>query len=249
MVSSGRKMNWADARGGNDSMARLLIHVEGETEETFVNEILRPHLYRRGYTGVSARLLGNSRLRERRGGIRAWSAVRGDIVRHLREDTNCLATTMVDYYALPQTGARSWPGREAAGKRSFAEKAPTIENALAEDICRTLGDGFDQRRLIPFVMMHEFEGLLFSDCEKFANGIGRPELAAMFQTIRDQFSSPEEINDSPLTAPSKRVEALVQGYNKPLFGGLAALEIGLDVMRSECPHFNGWLSRIEDWPR
>ncbi len=53
-------------------MARLLIHVEGETEEAFVNELLADHLHGFGYEIVSARLIGNARLRERRGGIRAW---------------------------------------------------------------------------------------------------------------------------------------------------------------------------------
>jgi hypothetical protein len=101
-------------------MARLHIHVEGETEETFVNEILGPHLYRRGYVKVSARLVGNARQRDRRGGIRAWNAVRIDILNHLRQDIGCLETTMVDYYALPQTGGRAWPGREAAGRLPYA---------------------------------------------------------------------------------------------------------------------------------
>ena len=49
-------------------MKRLLVHVEGQTEETFVNELLAPHLLARGYSPVSARLMGNARLRERRGG-------------------------------------------------------------------------------------------------------------------------------------------------------------------------------------
>ena len=56
-------------------MTRLLVHVEGQTEETFVNEVLSEHLILRGYTSVSARLVGNARQRERRGGIKAWSAV------------------------------------------------------------------------------------------------------------------------------------------------------------------------------
>jgi hypothetical protein len=152
---------------------------------------------------------------------------------------------MVDYYALPQTGGKAWPGRKAAGKVSFAKKASTVENLLLKDICQELGDGFDPARFIPFVMMHEFEGLLFSDCESFSRGIGRPELEDEFQAIRDQFSTPEEINDSPITAPSKRVEGLVAGYEKPLLGTLAILEIGLDAIRSECPHFNEWLSQLE----
>ena len=67
-------------------MTRLLIHVEGETEETFVHQVLASHLYGCGYSKVSARLLGNARQRDRRGGIRSWSAVRKDILRHLKED-------------------------------------------------------------------------------------------------------------------------------------------------------------------
>lgn len=229
-------------------MTRLLIHVEGETEETFVNEVLAPHLYNCGYVKVSARLLGNARQRDRRGGIRAWQSVRNDILNHLREDPHCLATTMVDYYALPQHVGRAWPGRANAGKRPFTEKAITIERALLTDISGELGASFDPSRFIPYVMMHEFEGLLFSDCVRLGEGIGRPDLIPQFQAVRDQFETPEEINDSPLTAPSKRVEVLVPGYEKPLLGVLAALEIGLDAFRRECPHFRSWLERLEAWP-
>jgi len=49
------------------------------------------------------------------------------------------------------------------------------------------------------------------NCHGFSEGIGRPELEADFQAIQDQFASPEEINNSPITALSKRVEALVPG--------------------------------------
>ena len=153
-------------------MARLLIHVEGETEEAFVNEILADHLYASGYELVSARLVGNARLREKRGGIRAWSAVKKDILNHLKEDAGCLATTMVDYYGMPQVGDKAWPGRAEAGKLPFAQRAPCIENALLADVTQALGGDFDARRFVPFVVMHEFEGLLFSNCEGFADGIG-----------------------------------------------------------------------------
>ena len=229
-------------------MARLLVHVEGETEETFVNEILAAHLYPCGYQQVGARIVGNARLRARRGGIRGWSTVRQDIVRHLREDPACLATTMVDYYALPQSGGRAWPGRAEAANSPFIRKATRVEDALLADIREAMGPGFNPHRFIPYVMMHEFEGMLFSDCARFSQGIGRPELAGQFQAIRDQFNSPEEINDSPITAPSKRVEGLVIGYEKPLLGTLAVLEIGLEPIRRECPHFGEWLARLEAWP-
>jgi hypothetical protein len=155
---------------------------------------------------------------------------------------------MVDYYGLPQTGLKAWPGRAKAATLAFERKAETVEDALLADVCQEMGRNFDARRFIPYVMMHEFEGLLFSDCERFATGIGQPDLASKFQAIRDQFTSPEEIDDSPITAPSKRVQALIPSYEKPLLGTLAMIEIGLDKIRAECPHFRRWIERLETWP-
>ena len=222
-------------------MSRLLVHVEGETEETFVNEVLSPYLYTRGYSAVSARLMGNARQRRRRGGIKGWAEVRKDILRHLKQDAGRLVTTMVDYYGLPQT----WPGRKAAGGIVFAQKAKTVEAMLSLDISQEMGGAFNLDRFIPYVMMHEFEAMLFSDCEGFGRGIDRVDLVQPLQAIRDQFASPEEIDDSPDTAPSKRIEHLMPDYQKPLMGNSAASEIGIHAIRRECPHFGEWLERLE----
>lgn len=224
-------------------MPRLLIHVEGETEEAFVNEMLRAHLISVGYESVGARIVGNARQRDRRGGIRPWPDVKRDIVRHLNQDPGCLSTTMIDYYALPKTGSKAWPGRAAAGKKQFPEKAPTVHAALAADMSGEFRGAKD--RFIPFVMMHEFEALLFSDCAAFANAIGRPALEGALQEVRDEFDCPEEINDSPLTAPSKRVEKLVKGYQKPIYGTIAALGVGLPAIRAACPNFDAWICDLE----
>ena len=226
-------------------MSRLLLHVEGQTEETFVREVLAPHLCGCGYGAVGARLLGNARQRERRGGIRGWEAVCRDITDCLKEDAGSFATTMVDYYGLPRAGRRAWPGRAHAATVGFDDKADVVERALLAEVRRHMGTGFDPRRFVPYVMMHEFEALLFSDCEGFARGIGRPELRGSLQSIRDAFGSPEEIDDDPETAPSKRVGSLVPAYDKPTQGVLAALEIGLGRMRRECPHFGTWLVQLE----
>ena len=156
---------------------------------------------------------------------------------------------MVDYYGLPRTGPKAWPGREEASRAGFQAKPEVVEKALLEDVARIMGGGFDSSRFIPFVTMHEFEALLFSDCERFARGIGQPEMTSPLQEIRNAFSNPEEIDDSPDTAPSKRVIALIPGYQKPLMGTLAALEIGLVAMRAECPHFDAWLQRLETRPK
>jgi Domain of unknown function (DUF4276) len=227
-------------------MPRLLVHVEGQTEETFVGDVLREHLAQFGYSSVNARLVGNPRLRDRRGGIRSWEAVRRDILRHLKEDAGAVATTMVDYYALPQ----EWPGRtEATKKLSTSEKAEYVEAALLADIAEAMGPQFDASRFVPLVMMHEFEALLFSDPERFAQEIGKGNLSTKFRSIREEFESPKDIDDSPETAPSKRIERLFPGYEKPLFGVLAAMGIGLATIRRECPHFNDWLNRLEALPK
>jgi Domain of unknown function (DUF4276) len=226
-------------------MSRLLVHVEGETEESFVNEHLAVHLYTLGYESVSARLVGNSRLRGKRGGIKPWASVSKDITRHLTTDKKCVATTMVDYYALPKSGAKAWPGRELAIQVPHAQKAQVVQSAIHASICEQMGEGFQPWRFIPFVIMHEFEALLFSDCTRFAEAIGRPELASDFQLIRDQFANPEMINDSPETAPSKRVEALMNNYQKPLYGSLAVGAIGLSAIRDACPNFSEWILTLE----
>ena len=224
-------------------ITRLFVHVEGYTEEEFVNEILAPHLYARGFRAVGARVVGNARRRDRRGGILSWSAVRREIVRHLKEDRGCAATTMVDYYGLPA----DWPGRAAAAVAP-ANKAGLIENALLADLCGAMGARFDSARFVPYVAMHEFEAMLFSDCRQFARGVSEPDLAPKFQAIRDSFATPEEIDDSPDTAPSKRIETLVPGYRKPVSGLLAAQAIGLPRIRRECSHFSDWLDRLERLP-
>ncbi|MFA5844629.1 MAG: DUF4276 family protein [Coriobacteriia bacterium] len=229
-------------------MPRLLVHVEGETEERFINQILAPHLYGHGYEKVSARLLGNHRQRDRRGGICSWPNARKDILSHLKEDPEALATTMVDYYALPQNRENGWPGRANASILPFEQKAMTVHAALHADVAALLEPRYDSNRFRPYVMMHEFEGLLFSDCVAFAEGIGRPDLVLALQAIRNQAGSPEEINDSPDTAPSKRVLALIGDYQKPLHGSFAVESIGLDAIRAECAVFRDWLAGLETWP-
>lgn len=227
-------------------MTRLLVHVEGQTEEQFVNELLAPHLRGFGYSLVSARMFGNARQRHRRGGVKPWQAVKRDVVRHLREDNGSISTIMVDYYGMPATGEGAWPGREASQRLAHEFKASSIEEILYQDVANEMGG--DGRRFVPFVLMHEFEALLFSDCEAFAKGVGRSDLADSIQAVRDQFDCPERINDSPQTAPSKRAKSLISNYQKPLFGVLAALEIGLPRIRAECAHFASWLSRLERAP-
>ena len=226
-------------------MARLLIHVEGLTERDFVREVLGAELGRLGYLDVSVRVLGNPRFGRDRGGIGAWPSARKEIVRHLQSDPACFASTMVDFYGMPQTDPGAWPGRAEAVRLSAGKKALHVEEQMLRDVALEMGPRFNPNRFVPFVLLHEFEGLLFSDCDALSRGIGRTDLEPDFHRIREQFPTPEDINDSPKTAPSKRLRQLIPRYQKPLLGVLAALEIGLPKIRQECPHFNDWLTRLE----
>lgn len=224
-------------------MTRLLIHVEGQTEEDFVNRVLDPYLRSIGYEEVTARLLGtsNSPYRSNQGGMRPWDSVRKDVIRHLKDDPKQISSTMVDYYGMHQT----WPGYAEArlGQKTISEQADMIEKALLKDIAHA--PLANPERFVPYVVMHEFEGLLFSDPVLFAQSIERPDLTCEFQNIRDGFQTPEEIDDSPQTAPSKRIELFARNYQKPLMGVQAVQAIGLDTIRRECPLFDGWIKRLE----
>jgi len=220
-------------------MSRLLVLVEGKTEETFVNEILERHLLSWGYTRVSARLIGKARRRSQRGGILPWSPVKSEVVRFLKDDRGTAIALMVDYYRLPKSEKQAWLGRSAGSG------AEAVEHAVSEDIANAMGRGFDRGRFLPGILMHEFEALLFSDCEAFGRTLERPGIGRSFQNIRNRFANPEEIDDSPDGAPSKRIEKLVSNYEKVTMGNLAALEIGLNKIRAECPHFRSWLERLE----
>jgi hypothetical protein len=112
------------------------------------------------------------------------------------------------------------------------------------DIAETLVKRFDPRRFIPYIQMYEYEALLFTRPEVIAEVVLRPDLAPKLAAIRKEFKTPEEINDSPKTAPSKRIEKLHPAYEKPLHGSVAAKRIGIDAMIPDCPHFKEWLEKL-----
>ena len=224
-------------------MSRILVHVEGYTEEAFVNQVLAPHLYRRGYAAVNARLVGNARQRSRRGGGRSWAAVRKGILDHLQSDQAALSTTMVDYYGLPRT----WPGREGVPPPRHPGRARRHGGAGRP------GGHFDRNRPpAAFRALRgnaRVRGTSVQRPRPIRAEPRRPRPGTRASAIRRQFQTPEGINDSPDTAPSKRVLNLYGGYRKPVDGVQAIEEIGLDTVRAACPLFDAWVSTLEQQAR
>lgn len=219
-------------------MVRVHIICEGQTEETFVKELLSPHFLSMEIY-LSPSLIGKP---GHKGGAVKFDRLSLDLRNRLLGDTTAYCSTFFDFYALPV----DFPGKQVAGMCvAIKDKSAAICDHLTKSLQDKLRDSNVMRRFIPYVQMYEFEALLFSDCNGFAKGIDRFHLAANFQSIRDSFGSPEEINDSINTAPSRRVLELVSQYEKPVLGTLAALEIGLKTMRSECKLFDTWLKKLE----
>lgn len=132
---------------------------------------------------------------------------------------------------------------------AHAEIGPFIEAQIGEDIARSMGPSFRSERFIPYVQMYEFEALLFADTSVLAETLQRPDLERRFDQIVSSCGSPEEIDDDPKTAPSKRISLLARRFNKVRHGSIAAVRTGIETIRSECPHFSQWLERLEGLAR
>jgi len=218
-------------------MIRVHVICEGQTEEMFIKELLFSHFDSKGIWLIPA-LVGKP---GHKGGNFRIERLLIDVRNRLLGDQAAYCTTFFDFYGLPT----EFPGKvEAAGRATPKAKAMVLCKALTEALTPPIGSKA-MRRFIPYVQMFEFEALLFSDPEVLARGIGHENLGAEFRMVRSAFDSPESINDSPRTAPSKRIVKKVKDYEKPIYGTMAAMEIGLPTMRKECALFDKWLKRIE----
>ncbi|MFZ1934318.1 MAG: DUF4276 family protein [Thermoguttaceae bacterium] len=218
-------------------MSRVIAVVEGPTEQGFVREVLAPFL---GHKNVclDARLVGKP---GHKGGDCRYERAKRDVLALLKQEADTVVTTMFDFYALPG----SWPGQKNARAALLAHRAGIIEAAVKEDVCGELRASFDGRRFCPYIQMHEFEALLFSQPAAVCAVLQRPESEKEVRSIRDAFQNPEEIDDNYETAPSKRLLKVFTNYQKLFHGLLAAKWIGIDAMRSECPHFAAWVGMLE----
>lgn len=216
-------------------MAKLLILVEGQTEEAFIKNLLAPHLVSRNVIAIPV-IVATKRLLtgdKRRGGYVPYSRLRAEILRLLNDSSATCVTTMLDYYGL----APEFPGRETPKGKTAMEKVAFVEQAWAADI--------NHQRFLPYLALHEFEAMLFTDPAIIANSFGQPAFQTHLQNIRTSFPSPEDINDHEETAPSKRLGRIFPGYNKPFYGELIAERIGIERIRVDCAHFANWLTKLE----
>ena len=198
-------------------MIRLGVVAEGDTEREFVRSVLADHLRRRNVEPTPIMMGGNVSVQRL-----AWHMAK------LYHDHNAV-TSLVDFYGFRYKGSAT---------------IDALEECVGRQVRSRIHSGWDERKVIPYVQKHEFEALLFACPQAFAEIDVPPEGVKQLAAIRSSFA-PEDIDDDPETAPSKRIAAIVPGYNKVVGGAVVALAVGLPAMRAACPRFCAWLTRLE----
>ncbi|MES2387573.1 MAG: DUF4276 family protein [Bacteroidota bacterium] len=223
----------------------LNIVVEGSTEENFINQILKPYLAER-HIWVNARQLetGWDRLHNKpaKGGLLKFPKFRADLLNWIAEGKHrkdkVYYSSLLDLYAFPIDDQSPYTEEIRSIADPYA-KVARLEDAISKNINSPV--------FIPFVQLHEFEAMLFTDINCL-NSLYPDKAGAVNRLARSvQGLPPEEINEKPQTAPSKRIISYLPEYEagKNADGPLAVMEIGLDRVRQACPHFDEWLKKLE----
>lgn len=221
-------------------MIRLHIIAEGQTEEAFVNEVLKEHLAIFDvFTDVHCVTTKRTKTKVYRGGSINYEKSKRDIMCWINQEgsNNVRFTTMFDLYRLPN----NFPEFEQAQRISDPyQKIAALETAFGNDI--------NDYRFIPYIQLHEFEALILSEPTRLIDSF--PEYSESIQRLLEicqQYPSPELINGGETTAPSKRIMQLIPSYDgrKVSVAPLMVQKIGLETVRSQCPHFDQWLTQLE----
>lgn len=222
-------------------MVSILIVCEGRTEVAFVKGILGNHL---AVKSVFANPTTAQRGPGHRGGALREGMVRKILCNVLREQRDRYVTTFFDLYGLPMKRFFDSEAIRQNPSIDLVAKARTIEEKIHSDIIEKVNCRPD--RFIPYIQPCEFESLLFSQIECFAN-VNRNWTDGLEQlrSIRAGFVNPELINDGRDTHPSAVFRKHLPKYKKVIHGNGIVEEIGLAQIRKECSHFNRWLTRLE----
>lgn len=183
-------------------MNKILILVEGQTEETFVREVLDPYLRVRQIYAVAK--LATTKLvksgSDFKGGITSYSKTKNDILKLLNDSSAASVTTMIDFYGIPT----DFPGKRRIQGSSPYERVAYLERKFQEDI--------NHSNFLPYLQLHEFEAMMFVDPAQIARTFSNNRVEQDLLAIRNEVRSPEEIDEGLHTAPSKRLKLLLPAY-------------------------------------
>lgn len=210
-------------------MRAIYILAEGPTEEEFINGILRPYFFNNGINDVRAILMETSP--GHKGGDVSYQRFKRNAENLLKKEGDIIVTSLIDYFRLKTDFPEL---SEAFSINDKLQKVSHLETAIANDI--------RHNRFIPYIQLHEFEGLLFSASTGFDYF---PEIPKSNRIELNGavwlHENPELLNDGAESAPSKRLEKLIPGYRKTLHGPIIADEISLSVIMKRCVRFRNWI--------
>ncbi len=210
-------------------MKRLIIIVEGQTEEEFINQILAPYLRERGILSVTPIKIATSSTSK--GGFVNYQHLKNDILKRIRE-SDVIISSFVDYFRIP-TSMPEYTACISCG--NIDERITCLESAIASDI--------NYPNFIPYIQKHEFEALLFSSNIGFEN-LYDENIISETAKIITKYKNPEEINSRPEHSPSKRLISIMGSYEKIFEGNMIALEVGIETILEKCPRFKNWVEKL-----
>lgn len=215
-------------------MKRIIIICEGQTEQEFCLKVIAPYLSKKDII-IQAPLI-----KKTMGGIIKWDVLKKEIETYLIKEKDVTVTTLIDFYGIDaKHDFPRWTEGEKITDKN--ERLIFFEDAMKADI----SDDFSIR-FIPYIQLHEFEGLLFNDIQIFYDNIPEKELVGkeeLIQTFND-FDNPEMINNNKDTSPGHRLERIIKGYNKIVYGNCIAEAIGIEKIKEKSPRFNQWIEKI-----
>jgi hypothetical protein len=209
---------------------RVLLLVEGLTEERFVKDVLQPHLWPFGVSlepkTVTTKLVVGSASHKGGGD---FTKLLADI-RRLLGDSNAVAvSTFFDFYGF----SKNVPGAAASDYTDIDK----LESLIATTVSAA--------RFRPYLQKHEFEAFLFADPQATARAIPDMSRAAAIEQQGQGFACIEDINNHPSTAPSKRLAAALGSFSKVRLGPAVTARVGIAKLRNAAPRFSSWVGWLE----
>lgn len=207
-------------------MKRLVFIVEGDTELLLLDKVVIPYLITKGISNISKQTIVTNRKQHKKGGVGSYGKYKNEVMRTLSQG-NVLVTTLVDFYALPT----DFPDFST-------DKADVVQ--MEQAILTDFGNTSD---FIPYIQLHEVEALMFSSTEGFEFVEDDENKIDLLRAIMQEYPNPEDINNSPETAPSKRLINIID-YDKTGDGEFILEMVGIGAMLDKCPRFKDWIHQI-----
>ena len=222
-------------------MKRVCIVCEGQTEETFVRDVLAPAFYHLGLNLIPEMVETSP---GHKGGALKYDRVKRHLRNTLRQSSAPVVTTLFDLYRLDS----DFPSFAASqAQPDLSRRLNVLKQALLADVVAEAG--CQPERFIPYIQPYEFEALLFSDVPTLTRiEPGWQSATAALAAARAVAESPEHINDRPETKPAAHLERELNNpsYRTRRHGPIAAQKIGLAKIEAECAFFAAWLAQIRE---